>query len=560
MNLANFRILPILLLAGVLLLGGCGTPSTETETEPDEPITTGGTEGPPGVQNLIVEISSPIDNRLYNRPDPEFIYSVTEGEQPQPVPVGRLQAFVHDVVDEQRKNARTIPDLVAASRLPVVQDGLHELEFVVTDEDGERLVTVFVKYSTAAVPVADAGIDQTVHAGDPVVLLGSESYSLVGDPITYEWTILSMPEGSLAELSESTVVSPSFVADFPGEYIIQLVVRDSDGDESEPDLVTVSTENTAPVADAGGDQVVSTLGDVVEIDGSQSFDEDGDDLTYHWELTSKPEDSNAEISDPNDPVAVFGVDVQGTYELTLVVSDAFGAVSEPKTVVVTFYNVAPVAEASTGQSSVYVGDPVYLDGSGSHDANLDELFYNWSMASRPPESAAALTSLDTVDTSFVPDFAGTYVSSLVVSDGALFSQPSNVSVAALTYDQPGNVDPLVLLLETIAELDDEHFKNRKNKKALGNKILVVLGDLDEGHYVNAWLKLALDISRKTNGCAWRGEPDSHDWVVTCEAQDVVYPLIREAMSNIAQTIGGEPKVDDHEKDDDEKDDGEKDQD
>lgn len=44
--------------------------------------------------------------------------------------------------------------------------------------------------------------------------------------------------------------------------------------------------NTAPVADAGVDRTV-TVGASVALDGSASFDPDGDDLTFAWSLVAR---------------------------------------------------------------------------------------------------------------------------------------------------------------------------------------------------------------------------------------------------------------------------------
>ena len=97
--------------------------------------------------------------------------------------------------------------------------------------------------------MANAGLDQAVHPGDPVTLDGSESFSPQGEPISYQWEITSMPEGSTAEILEPALVNPGFVADLPGEYVVQLIVAEFGGGASEPDTVTISTENSPPVAD-----------------------------------------------------------------------------------------------------------------------------------------------------------------------------------------------------------------------------------------------------------------------------------------------------------------------
>jgi hypothetical protein len=126
-------------------------------------------------------------------------------------------------------------------------------------------------------PIANAGSDQTAQIGDQVTLDGGGSSDEDGDyPLTYEWQIISVPEGGAANLSE--IVSAggsdgsqiSITADFPGDYEIQLVVTDSKGLASKPDLVLVDI-NAPPVANAGPDQTAQ-IGDQVTLDGGGSSD------------------------------------------------------------------------------------------------------------------------------------------------------------------------------------------------------------------------------------------------------------------------------------------------
>jgi hypothetical protein len=52
---------------------------------------------------------------------------------------------------------------------------------------------------------------------------------------------------------------------------------------------------------------------------------------------------------------------------------------------------------------------VTLNGSGSTDANSDPLTYGWTLTARPAGSAAALSGANTVNPTFTPDVAGSYV-------------------------------------------------------------------------------------------------------------------------------------------------------
>jgi len=90
-------------------------------------------------------------------------------------------------------------------------------------------------------------------------------------------------------------------------------------------------------------------------------------------------------------------------------------------------NTAPVANAGIAQSCE-VGDIVTLDGAASSDADGDSLTYAWSFTSRPAESTATLSSVNAVQPTFTPDFAGTYVVSLIVNDGGENSVAATVTV------------------------------------------------------------------------------------------------------------------------------------
>jgi len=384
-------------------------------------------------------------------------------------------------------------------------------------------------------PLANADIDQSVHQGAVVTLDGSGSSDPDDNyPLSYDWKIISRPEGSSAALLNPVLFNPSFTADVAGDYKIQLIVTDSKGMTSAPDEVLVSTYNTAPVADAGTDKAITLAGTTVTLYGTQSYDPEGDPITYQWAITAKPDASSALISDPAAATPTFIADVNGTYEISLIVSDPWVS-STIDSVTVSFNNVKPIADAG-GNQSILLGETATFDGRSSSDANLDPLSFHWNLVSKPGGSQALLACLlrsiqDPVCTHTArlePDMVGTYVVSLTVNDGIEDSAPSNVTVTVLSgQDRPKEV--LRQLIEAINGLDPAVFKNANMAKALTNKINAVLADIEQGNYAAALDKLRNDILGKTDGCAVEGTTDKNDWIKTCSAQGQVYPMVMEAI-------------------------------
>jgi hypothetical protein len=392
-------------------------------------------------------------------------------------------------------------------------------------------------------PVAIGGDDQTVFVGDAASLDGSGSYDPDNNyPLTYDWQVVSKPEGSAAILSVnvsaegSDASQVSIETDVNGDYVIQLVVTDNLGLASEPVFVVVSTQNSAPVAEAGADQYFENPDIIIQLDGSQSFDPDGDPITYAWTIASKPIDSLAQLSNPNDVQPTFVADTVGDYIIELVVTDDLGTMSVPDEVVVSSGNVKPVADAGGNQLAI-VDHLVLLDGSSSYDANNDPLTYSWAMVSKPKASLATLSDSLAVDPDFVPDIDGWYLISLVVNDGELDSDPDNATILAIDAN---NIDEFVQALwdainaiNLIVKEDINNINNYNNRNALTNKILSVIFNYVKGEYDQQMLnKLTDDIAGKFDGCALDEPPavDQNDWIMNCDAQDLVYPHLELAIT------------------------------
>jgi len=89
-------------------------------------------------------------------------------------------------------------------------------------------------------------------------------------------------------------------------------------------------------------------------------------------------------------------------------------------------------------------------------------------------------------------------------------------------------------------LDIRDLKNRNMKNALLNKISALQKMIADGLYEEALDKLRNDLLQKTDGCALTGEPDKNDWIKTCEAQSLIYPLIIETIENVMALMEQSP--------------------
>lgn len=402
------------------------------------------------------------------------------------------------------------------------------VDFGVIQEKFPVVITINNNTPVNIPPIADAGDDQTLKKGLWVSLEGTQSSDPDGDyPLEYFWKFLTKPENSNTILDDPQTANPKFFADVSGDYVLTLRVTDAKGASSDPpDQVIISTFNTPPIAAAGPDQSITEIGSIVELNGSQSYDDDGDPLNYSWTIISKPDGSYAELSNSSSIYPVFEADKNGEYLIDLVVSDPWAS-SGVDQVIVSFDNLAPVADAGSSQS-IILGETAYLDGTNSFDANLDPINYYWEIVSKPSGSLTEINNPESPYASLIPDISGSYTVSLTVDDGFWISDPNNLSIFVSTYP-----DQITYLLDdaqtNINDLKPESLKNKNNIKSLTNKINAVLDMVENGEYEEAFDKLNNDILNKTNGCADMGVPDVNDWIQDCDAQEKAYPFIMEAL-------------------------------
>ncbi|MEM9102306.1 MAG: PKD domain-containing protein [Pseudomonadota bacterium] len=327
----------------------------------------------------------------------------------------------------------------STSPTPQIQPNLvgrYDIELVVNDGKEDSLadsMTVTVEESPNQVPIANAGPDQSGEIMERFTLDGSASRDPDGDIITYQWTLLTKPAGSSIRLSDPATVNPSFVADVAGDYVIQLIVNDSQTN-SLPDEIVITVDvgdNVKPVANAGVDQV-ATIGTLVNLNASLSFDPDSDPITYSWRVISEPTGSNVSLANPSQVDPSFVPTVLGDYEIGLIVNDGVLNSDEDSLIVsvVAAPNIAPISDAGPDQSGA-LGLTFTLDGSNSRDNDSDPLTYVWTLLSRPSGSGVNVNNPTNVSPTIMPDVAGDYVIQLIVNDGKVDSNADTVTISAI---------------------------------------------------------------------------------------------------------------------------------
>jgi hypothetical protein len=148
------------------------------------------------------------------------------------------------------------------------------------------------------------------------------------------------------------------------------------------------------------------VGTTVSLDGSRSFDPDGDAIEHAWTIESSPPASAAVLEDAASPMPRLELDVVGDFEVRLAVTDSSGHESTG----VVLLRAEPAAiEVGAGADRVTEWrTPVELAASIAVEADRPALV-EWELVELPAGSTASIAGADQLTASFVPDLAGRYV-------------------------------------------------------------------------------------------------------------------------------------------------------
>ncbi len=262
--------------------------------------------------------------------------------------------------------------------------GTYVISLMVTDGVGNNSTPdrTLVEVVTGDAPVANAGEDQTATTGTAVSLDGTESFDPMGRDLGYTWELAKAPEGSaLTKVKNASSSTAQLTPDVAGLYVVALVVDNGLlSSEADTAVIRASIEDTeAPIAVAGED-ITGMDCTTITLNGTESSDPDGAELSFLWDLQSRPDGSAAStgsFGNRTEAITTFFPDVAGDYVISLSVFDG-ETWSLPDELTITAnertYNSAPTVFPGTTQSA------------NAGDAICEEVGYSYICAYCDPVS------------------------------------------------------------------------------------------------------------------------------------------------------------------------------
>lgn len=283
-------------------------------------------------------------------------------------------------------------------------------------------------------PVAKASAPATVVRGTTVTLDGTGSTDPDGDTLHYRWNFPPYntsggnssnepPLANTAVIRNADSARAEFTPDAVGNYDVILTVYDGSVSASQKITIAVTkpagAANVPPVAviGSGAASYECEMGGYCGISSYRSYDADGDARTYQWTYWNTATPGNTQTVAGSGLYAISTA-AAGTWHVELVANDG-QAESAPVTqtlIVKTGANVAPVTKVAVDTATVVVGQTIAFDGSGTTDANGDQISYQWTLIDRPDGSSAVLQNAAAVRATVVADRPGIYRARLIATD------------------------------------------------------------------------------------------------------------------------------------------------
>lgn len=176
-------------------------------------------------------------------------------------------------------------------------------------------ISINVSAQNIRPPVANLNLDTARHDSqeavevlEPAFFDSSNSYDPDSENLSFIW--------DFGDGNTGYGPKPTHIYKKIGFYKVSLTVNDSKfNNTSSIEIIVISTKPHEPVADGGQPQYVN-VSDIVHFDASNSYDPDGDSLTYIWDFGDASSQGVGETT-------THIYDREGIYQITLTVKDHY---------------------------------------------------------------------------------------------------------------------------------------------------------------------------------------------------------------------------------------------
>jgi len=242
-----------------------------------------------------------IPEELFGQPPLKVEFNASASSDPD----GTLTEYVWDFGDG------TLPTKGIRSTHIYRKKGAYTAKLTVKDDQlNEDSVSVEILVADEkAKPTPKFKSDPMTLSGEAPLTIqfnATESVDIDGDIVDYEWNF-----GDKTPNVSGAIVEHSYQR--AGTYKITLTTTDNDGliDDLSRQVRVLVAKKKAPVAVITADPISGTVPMTVKLDGSGSFDEDGEIISYRWDFGdgTSPILAGAQTSHIYEQVGVFNIEL-----------------------------------------------------------------------------------------------------------------------------------------------------------------------------------------------------------------------------------------------------------
>ncbi|WP_455393077.1 PKD domain-containing protein [[Eubacterium] cellulosolvens] len=262
-------------------------------------------------------------------------------------------------------------------------------------------------------PEADAGGPYEVDEGTEITFDASDSSDPDEDELEYRWDFNNDDTWDTVYSTDPTA-KYTWYDDYSGTVKVEVY----DGEDTDTDTASVTVNNVAPTANAGG-PYSGAEGSAITISGSAT-DPGTDTFSYAWDLDDDGFYDDSTIQNPS-----WTWYDNGVYNIKLKVTDDDGG-WDIDTSSVTVNNVAPTADAGADKMGVEPS-PFTFTGSHTDPGTLDTHTYEWDFDYDGTTFDVDATG-NGVSHTWLDDFYGTVALRVTDDDGGWSIDTCSVTV------------------------------------------------------------------------------------------------------------------------------------